>query len=74
MEQHISAPHLEARAAGALVAIKLRQVVEAAALLAEALADALPDDGGDLEVVLADLVALVVLLERLQRSGAALHL
>lgn len=65
---------LQPRAAGALVALELGERMEAGALLAEALHDALVDDAGHPEMILADLVALVVVPQLAQVRGAAVHL
>lgn len=48
--------------ATSLSIVKLRQLVEPATLLAEALSEAGGDDGGGLGVKLADLMAAVVVL------------
>ena len=65
---------LQSGSAAALVAIKLAQVVEPAALLAEPLPDSFSDDAGDLEVVLTDFVAVVVLLQACEVCEATIDL
>ena len=74
---HSTAPGVvpvELRAAGALVALELGQLVAAAALLAEALQLALPHEGRQPNVHVADAVAEVVGAELAHIAGAVLDL
>ena len=57
-----------------LISIKVSQQVEAATLLAEALLHAILEQRGQLQVLLADAIPLVVLLLACQVFVATIHL